>query len=97
MLITGPSEGGVGAQTAIFLATGKPKVILLAGRSKLRIQPVIDEIGAKSPDVSVQFISLDLASQASIREAAKDIIAKVNTLGVVINNAGSQYNLCFAA
>lgn len=96
MLITGPSEKGIGAQTAIFLAMGKPKVIFLAGRSKLRIQPVIDEIGTKSPDVSVQFISLDLASQASIREAAKDIIAKVNTLDVVINNAGSQYNLCFS-
>lgn len=97
MLITGPSEGGVGAQTAIFLATGKPKVVLLAGRSKLRAQPVIDAIVTKSPDVSVQFISLDLASQASIREAAKDIIAKINTLDVLINNAGSQYYLWFSA
>lgn len=47
--------------------------------------------------MSVRFVYLDLASQASIREAAKDIEAQVSALDVLINNAGSQYGSCFSA
>lgn len=91
VLITGPSGGGIGAATAISLAAGKPKTILLAGRSLPKIQPVIDEIKRKHPDVEVLFIKLDLASQASVREAAKEVNSKVDKLDVLINNAGGAY------
>jgi NADP-dependent 3-hydroxy acid dehydrogenase YdfG len=90
-LITGPSESGVGAQTAISLAAGKPKLILLAGRDITKIQPVIDKIAEAEPEVAVTFIKLDLASQSSIREAANDVISQIESLDILINNAGSMY------
>lgn len=90
-MITGPSEGGIGGQTAIFLAAGKPKMLLLAGRSSSKIQPVIDEIKKSYPDVPVAFIKVDLASQASIREAAKAVNSKVDKLDVLVNNAGGTF------
>jgi NAD(P)-dependent dehydrogenase (short-subunit alcohol dehydrogenase family) len=90
-LITGPSKGGIGGQTAVFLAAGKPKLNLLAWRSLPKVQPVIEEIKKSHPDVPVTFIKLDLASQASIREAAKQVNSKVDKLDVLINNAGGAF------
>lgn len=90
MLITGPSEGGIGAQTAIFLAAGKPKSIILAGRNKSKIQPVIDQIKQSNPDVLVIFVGIDLADQSSVRKAAKEINSEIDALDVLINNAGGQ-------
>lgn len=90
VLITGPSESGLGGQTAIFLAAGKPKLIILAGRTESKIQPVIDEIKKSHPDVAVNFVKLDLADQSSIRAAAKDVIGQVDKLDILINNAGGK-------
>jgi NADP-dependent 3-hydroxy acid dehydrogenase YdfG len=91
VLITGPSKSGVGAHTAISLAVGKPKLIILAGRDQSKIQPVIDQIAKSSPDVPVTFVRLDLASQASVRDAAKQIHSQIESLDLLINNAGSRY------
>ena len=90
MLITGPSEGGLGAQTAIFLAAGKPKSIILAGRNESKIQPVIDQLKKSDPDVSTIFLKLDLADQSSIRKAAKEVNSQVDKLDILINNAGGS-------
>ena len=90
VLITGPSESGVGGQTAIFLAAGKPQHILLAGRNRSKIQPVIDEIHKNNPDVTTTFIQLDLTDLSSVRKAAKEVNDKIEKLDVLINNAGSE-------
>ena len=87
VLITGPSDGGIGAETAFSLAAGSPACILLAGRSLPRIQPVIDRISAAYPDVETQFIPLDLSSQHAIREAAATINESVQAIDILINNA----------
>ncbi len=92
-MITGPSEGGVGAQTAISIAAGKPKLLILAGRDRSKVQPVIEQIAKSSPDVAVTFVSLDLASQASVREAVKKVSSQIQRLDILINNAGSMYLL----
>ena len=93
VVVTGPSENGIGAQTAIFLAAGKPKVIVLAGRDEVKIQPVIEEIKKTHRDVRVTFVQLDLANQRSVREAAKDIDRQVEKVDILINNAGGEPNL----
>jgi short-subunit dehydrogenase len=90
VLITGPSEQGIGAQTAIDLAAGKPKLILLAGRDQAKIQPVIDQIAKSHPDVATEFISLNLASLASIRQTAEKINSRIESLDILINNAGGK-------
>ncbi|RFU24246.1 hypothetical protein B7463_g12092, partial [Scytalidium lignicola] len=88
VLITGPSEKGIGGETAIYMAAGKPKLLLLAGRNLSKIQPVIDKINKQHPDVAVSFIHLDLADQSSVRKAAKQAAAEIDQLDILINNAG---------
>lgn len=90
VLITGPSENGIGAQTAIFLASGKPKCIILAGRSRSKIEPVMDRIRESQPDVEVVFVGVDLGDLASVRKAAREIKGRVAAIDVVINNAGGE-------
>lgn len=87
VLITGPSDGGIGAETAFSLAAASPARILLAGRSLSKVQPVIDRIKRAYPDVETQFISLDLNSQHAVREAAKIINESVPAIDILINNA----------
>lgn len=88
VLITGPSQSGIGAQTAIYLAAGKPALIILAGRNKSKIQPVIDQIATENPDVAVKFVELDLADLSSVRKAAEEVKTLTKKLDVLINNAG---------
>ncbi|KAH6671929.1 putative retinol dehydrogenase 12 [Halenospora varia] len=88
-LITGPSEGGIGAETAISLAHGSPSTILLLGRSLPKIQPTIDAIAKIDSSITVKFISVSLDSLKSVRVAAKAILEdeSIPKIDVVINNA----------
>lgn len=88
VLVTGPSQSGIGAQATIFLAAGKPKHILLAGRSESRIRPVMDEISKTHPDVLTTYVKLDLADNASVRQAARAVNGQIEKLDILINNAG---------
>ena len=87
MLVTGGSQGSVGAETAISLAHGNPKQLILAGRSEDKAIPVIEGIHKINPSIKIQFVHVDLSSQASVRRAAADINKAVDTLDILINNA----------
>ncbi|CAG7926268.1 unnamed protein product [Penicillium olsonii] len=86
-LITGPSEGGIGAETALCLASQSPVTLILAGRDRAKIQPVIDKIAQLSPEINSIFIELDLSSQTSIRLAVEKINTHVDHIDVLVNNA----------
>lgn len=88
-LITGPSEGGIGAETALSLAQASPSQIILLGRSLPKIQPTIDLIHATNPDILTPFIQINLDSLKSVRAATAQILADTSTphIDVVINNA----------
>lgn len=88
VLITGPSQSGIGAQVALSLATASPQLLILAGRSPEKIAPVIDEIKSINPNVQVKFVELDHFSNASVRQAVKQIKALAQTIDILINNAG---------
>ena len=50
VLVTGPSVGGIVAETAMSLAAGSPACIILAGRSLPKVHQLIDRIsGAFQP------------------------------------------------
>ena len=89
VLITGPSEGGIGAETAISLAHGNPALLILVGRTLSKIQPTIDTVHAVNPSIAVTFITADLTSLNSVREAAREILndASITHIDVIINNA----------
>ena len=93
VLITGPSESGLGGQTAVFLAAAKPKLLVLAGRTESKIQPIISKIKESNPGVETVFLHLDLASLTSIRAAASRFNQMVERLDILINNAGSKFQI----
>ncbi|KAK7943779.1 Retinol dehydrogenase [Apiospora aurea] len=86
-VITGPSQGGIGASAAIHLAKAKPARIVLAGRSLAKIQPVMYEIKGINSSVSVDFVSLDLLDRASVRQAGAEIKRLTDEISALINNA----------
>lgn len=90
ILITGVSAGGIGGSTAWSLAAHSPRLLLLTGRQRSRVQEVIDKIKQQSPNVSCKFVELDLSSQQSVRAAAKRILddSDVPHINIIINNAG---------
>ncbi|KAF1973609.1 NAD(P)-binding protein [Bimuria novae-zelandiae CBS 107.79] len=87
ILITGPSQGGIGSQLALSLNCAKPKTLILAGRTASKIQPVVDEIVKIDPDVNVKMVKLDLLSNASVREALAQVKRYMDEVDILINNA----------
>jgi len=89
-VITGTSEDGIGAATAIALAYGKPKAIFLTGRNANKTAPVIKEIQKIDPNIKTIFINLDLSDQESVRQAAKTVLesGEAGKIHGLINNAG---------
>ncbi|EJD40470.1 putative short-chain dehydrogenase [Auricularia subglabra TFB-10046 SS5] len=88
VLITGISQSGIGGSTALALALGGVKTLILTGRTESRVQPVIDAARAADSAVEVVFLKLDLASLASVRAAAATVSQLVGHIDVLINNAG---------
>ncbi|KAI0969897.1 putative retinol dehydrogenase 12 [Xylaria arbuscula] len=88
-LITGPTPGGLGAETAISLAAESPAVIILVGRSKAKAQPTIDAIKSASSNTAVKFVEAELTSLKSVRAAAQTILddPEITKIHAVINNA----------
>ncbi|KAL8409675.1 hypothetical protein RB594_007937 [Gaeumannomyces avenae] len=89
-LITGPTPGGIGAETAISLAHAAPALIVLLGRSREKAEPVLEAIRAVDAAVPTKFVELDLCSLASVRAAAAAVLADpaVPHIDALINNAG---------
>ena len=88
VVITGPSTKSIGAEIAISLAYASPSSIILLGRTESKIAPVIEQIKAINASITVSFVHLDLADQASIRKTADAVSAKVEKIHYLINCAG---------
>ncbi|KZW01448.1 short-chain dehydrogenase-like protein [Exidia glandulosa HHB12029] len=90
VLITGVTHTGIGGSTAVTLARGGAKCLILASRSEARAAETIDAVKKTNPATSIVFVQLDLADIESIRAAATSIInnSSVQSIDVVINNAG---------
>lgn len=90
VVVTGCSEGGIGASTAISLAHGSPATIFVAGRTLSKVNPAIEAIKAISPSTDAIFVPLDLGEFDSIRAAAKLVLesGKAEEIHGLINNAG---------
>ncbi|KAH0834512.1 hypothetical protein AYO21_08398 [Fonsecaea monophora] len=88
-LITGPTPGGIGAESALCLARANPRHLVLAGRSRQKIQPLIDQLQETNPNVKTSFVPLDLGSQKSVRQAVEDVKALLegDKIDYVILNA----------
>ena len=85
-VITGGSRG-IGLATAkAFLREGA-KVIITAS-SPANAQKAADSLKAEFPHSTVDGISPDLASLASVQEAFRQVKEKYGTIDILVNNAG---------
>ncbi|KAI1770722.1 NAD(P)-binding protein [Hypoxylon cercidicola] len=88
-LLTGPTPGGIGAETVISLAAESPALLILVGRSQAKAQATKDAIKKVNAGVKTKFVEADLASLRSVRAAARAILedGEIAKIDVVINNA----------
>jgi NAD(P)-dependent dehydrogenase (short-subunit alcohol dehydrogenase family) len=85
-VVTG-ANGGLGLETARALAV-KGAHVVMAARNAEKATAAVADIRASAPDASVEVVSLDLGSQASVRAAAEQIRGAHDHLHLLINNAG---------
>lgn len=88
VLITGVSPKGIGSATSLNLASQSPALLILASRTRARVEEVAAQIRSEYPSVRVEVVALDLGSQKSIREAAAVVAKLADKLDILINNAG---------
>ena len=86
ILITG-ANSGLGLRSAEALAA-KGARVLLACRSAERGARAISAVGAVATGPAPELVPLDLADLDSVRSAAKDVASRVESIDVLMNNAG---------
>jgi NAD(P)-dependent dehydrogenase (short-subunit alcohol dehydrogenase family) len=85
-LVTG-ANSGLGLETARALSA-KGAHVLLAVRNRDNGQRALEEIRAEQPLASLEVLTLDLASLASVRRCAAEVSSKQQRLDILVNNAG---------
>ena len=85
-VITG-SNSGIGFETARVLAERGASVVL-ACRDPRRADDAVRRIRAGAPGVELRVVRLNLASLASVRHAAEEMLADFERIDLLINNAG---------
>ncbi len=85
-LITGANIG-IGRAVAVDLARRGARLRLLC-RSLSRAAPVVDELRMLAGHADVIATECDLGSFASVRTAAREVLARDEPLHLLINNAG---------
>lgn len=85
-VVTGASNG-IGKETARELARRGAQVVLLC-RNRDKGEAAREDIRASAPDAALDLVICDLSSQASIRQAAAEILSRYPKIHVLVNNAG---------
>ena len=85
-VVTG-ANGGLGLETARALA-GAGAHVVMAARDQPKAATAEADIRSTYPDASLQVVAIDLASLASVAEAAGAIRRDHERIDVLVNNAG---------
>jgi len=85
-VVTG-ANGGLGLETARELARHGAHVVM-AVRDQQKAQSAAEDIRASVPDAALEIVPMDLASQASVRGAAEQILSGHERIDLLVNNAG---------
>lgn len=86
ILITGANSGlGLRSTQALAAKGGR---ILLACRNAEKAARALTEVNAVATDAPAEVVPLDLADLESVRAAAVDVDGRVESLDVLMNNAG---------
>ncbi|TID15920.1 short-chain dehydrogenase/reductase [Venturia nashicola] len=87
ILVTG-GNAGIGRETVLQLAKHNPSKIIIAARDEAKASEAIRDIENAAPGAQIMFISLDLMSFESIRQAVDKFNAHCSRLDILVNNAG---------
>jgi len=88
VLITGVSPKSLGAEVARVIAKFGAGLIVIAGRSKAKLEQTEKDIKSEIPAANIRLLLLDLNSFVAVRAAADEVLAYPEPLHVLINNAG---------
>lgn len=86
VLVTGAS-GGIGLEAARALAA-HGAAVTLAARDAAKLERVSREVAERTGNAGIDWLEVDLASLASVREAARRFAGRHDRLNVLVNNAG---------
>lgn len=89
VIVTG-ANSGIGFHTAQALAAAGARTIITT-RSVDRGQAAREAMLSTVPDARIELLLLDLASLASVREAAVEAADRLDHVDVLVNNAGGVF------
>lgn len=87
VLITGVTQGSIGAEVALQLSRHGPSKVTLAGRSLTKLRATESVLKTAVPSVDTRLLELDLSSQKQVRAASKEVNAYAEPIDRLINNA----------
>lgn len=91
VVLTGPTEGGIGFETAKTLSSWGAKVIL-AGRNRDSTKAASEHIKSEVPNAALDTVDCDLSSLSSVDNCGKMVKSKLpERPDVLICNAGAIY------
>jgi len=86
-IVTGASNG-IGKETAGALAGMGARVVMVC-RSAERGERALADIAPEASGAALELVVADLSSQADVRRAAGDLLARCPRIDVLVNNAGA--------
>ncbi len=89
IFITGATDG-IGRLTAIALAK-RNITLVVHGRNEKKLGKLINEIKESSNNQNIDGFIADLSSMNEVRELAKNVLTKHDSIDVLINNAGAGF------
>lgn len=87
IIVTG-GNSGVGKESCLQFSKHNPARLYMTARSQAKYDTALADIKKANPDANITFLSLDLASFASIKDAAATVLAENERLDILMNNAG---------
>lgn len=85
-IVTGANVG-LGYESVLALAR-KGAQVIVASRDQTKAQKAVSSIKEQVPGAKIEFIRLDLASLASVREFVNEFRQRYDRLDILLNNAG---------
>ncbi|KAH7068000.1 WW domain-containing oxidoreductase [Paraphoma chrysanthemicola] len=88
VLVTGVTPNSLGSHFVETIAAHSPSLIILASRTQAAMDITAAAIRARSADVPIETVVVDLGSLASVRKAAAAVLALKARIDVLVLNAG---------